>query len=158
MKNRFKIILLILITIILDQVVKAIISIQKMVDFSIIKGFLRITYLENKGGAYGLGAESSLVLIGVNLLIVILVLKYLIKNYKTLENKLRIGLALILSGGISNLIDRLFRGYVIDYININELIKYPVFNIADICIVIGVVIMIISIIISTVKEQENSKK
>lgn len=47
-----------------------------------------------------------------------------------------ISLATIVAGGIGNLIDRIFRGYVIDYIDITPLIKYPMFNIADICVVV----------------------
>ena len=88
----------------------------------------------------------------------VFIIKYLVKNHKTLDNNLKIGLLLILSGGISNLIDRLFRGYVIDYLDLTEVLNFPVFNIADSLIVIGAIIMIVTILISTVKEQENAKK
>ena len=54
---------------------------------------------------------------------------------------------MVISGGVSNLIDRLVRGNVVDYIDINEIISYPVFNIADICIVIGVMLIIGHILI-----------
>ena len=60
---------------------------------------------------------------------------------------------MILGGGISNLIDRLFRGYVIDYIDINNIFKYPIFNLADIFIVIGVITIVAYIIINTIREQ-----
>ena len=64
--------------------------------------------------------------------------------------------ALILAGGITNLIDRLFRGFVIDYIDVNELFYYPVFNIADICIIIGILILVITIVIKTLQKQEQN--
>lgn len=63
---------------------------------------------------------------------------------------------MIISGGLSNLIDRLSRGYVIDYIDINQIFNYPVFNIADICVVIGVILLIGYIIVQTIKRQENA--
>lgn len=78
-----------------------------------------------------------------------------IKNYKEINNLVKIFLLMIISGGISNLIDRLFRGYVVDYIDINQIFGYPIFNIADICVVIGVIAFIAYIIITTIKKQEN---
>ena len=63
---------------------------------------------------------------------------------------------MIISGGTSNLIDRLFRGHVVDYIDINQIFNYPVFNIADMCIVIGVILLVGYIIIKTIKKQENT--
>ena len=62
---------------------------------------------------------------------------------------------MILGGGISNLIDRLFRGFVIDYLDINYLFKYPIFNLADICIVIGVFLIIMSLFFN---KQERGNK
>jgi len=76
------------------------------------------------------------------------------KKYK-FDDKTKLGFSLILAGGIGNLIDRIFRGYVIDYIDISKIFSYPVFNFADICIVIGVILVIIIIIINTIKSQES---
>lgn len=77
-----------------------------------------------------------------------MLLVYLIKNYKSTSSMINIFLIMIISGGISNLIDRIFRGYVVDYIDINQIFKYPIFNIADISIVLGVILLIIYIIIN----------
>ena len=63
-------------------------------------------------------------------------------------------LSFIIGGGLANLVDRLFRGYVIDYIDINNLFTYPIFNIADICIVIGVIMIICLLIIDTKNNKE----
>jgi len=52
-----------------------------------------------------------------------------------------IGLGLILAGGIGNLFDRVFRGFVVDYIDFTPLIKYPIFNLADVCVVVGCIIV-----------------
>ncbi len=63
-------------------------------------------------------------------------------------------MCLIIAGGLGNLIDRIFRGYVIDYIDINPLFKYPVFNIADVCVTIGCAIIVIQLIINVIKERK----
>ena len=158
MKKILRMVLLVLIPILIDQIVKRIIISFEDLNIRLIPGVLKLSYVENTGGAYGLGADSILVLIGINLLLVIFITRYLVKNYKILDKKLITGLLLVLSGGISNLLDRLFRGYVIDYLDITEILSFPVFNIADSLIVVGVVIMIITILINTVKEQETAKK
>lgn len=72
---------------------------------------------------------------------------YLIKNYKRISNTEKILLIMISSGGISNLIDRIYRGYVVDYIDINQAFSYPIFNIADISIVLGTIGFIMYILI-----------
>lgn len=63
---------------------------------------------------------------------------------------------MIISGGISNLIDRIFKGYVVDYIDISQLFNYPIFNIADISIVIGGALIVGYIVVKTIKKQENA--
>ena len=70
--------------------------------------------------------------------------------------KTLISLLLILSGGIGNLIDRLFRGYVIDYIDIN-ILDFPNFNIADISIALGIVLLIIYIIKTMLSDKNKCK-
>ena len=73
-------------------------------------------------------------------------------SYKTMKT----AYSLILAGGITNLIDRLFRGFVVDYIDINELFYYPVFNLADICIIVGILVVIVTIVIKTLQKQEQN--
>lgn len=67
----------------------------------------------------------------------------------------KFSLCLIISGGVSNLLDRLFRGYVIDYINIEEFFKFPIFNLADIYVVAGWIIFVITTIIFSFKQKNN---
>lgn len=100
----------------------------------IVKGLLNLTYLQNTGGAYGIGSSNTVIFVIFNIIIITLLTMYILKNKTSIQ--LVIGISLIIAGGIGNLIDRVFRGYVIDYIDINPLIKYPVFNIADMCVVI----------------------
>ena len=88
-------------------------------------------------------------------MIIIVVAKLLASKKYNFEKNAKLGMTLIIAGGIGNLIDRVFRGYVVDYIDISELFNYPVFNFADICIVVGVILVMAIIIINTIKSQEN---
>ena len=100
------------------------------------------------------GKENILVVIIFNIILITGLLVVLLKYSKKLNNRIIIALSMILGGGISNLIDRLCRGYVVDYIDINNIISYPVFNFADIVIVIGEIIIVTYMVINTIKEQE----
>lgn len=70
----------------------------------------------------------------------------------------RLSLIMMISGGISNLLDRILRGYVVDYIDVTKILEYPIFNLADIAIVIGGILAVGYIIIRTIKKQENAQK
>lgn len=155
-KNK-KIIFAILFTISLivaDQLIKFII-VNNLYNstITVIDNILCLTYVENTGGAFGIGSNSTIMFIIVNIIIVTIVLKFILSKKDDIDNSLLISLLLIISGGIGNLIDRLFRGYVIDYIDINHLIKYPMFNIADICVVMGCIGIAIYTIVTTIKER-----
>ena len=126
------------IIIIIDQITK-ILSIHK--NIVIIPSILKFNYVENVGGAFGIGKRYIILLFSI--LIIIGIIIYLIKNKLTKYNNIPI--LMILSGSIGNLIDRIFRGYVIDFIEIN-FFNFPNFNISDICIVVGVVIIIIQLL------------
>lgn len=104
------------------------------------------------------GANKQIIIIIANVAIICIFSYFLIKNYKNISNLVKISITMVMSGGISNLIDRLFRGYVVDYIDINQIFNYPVFNIADVCVVIGVILLIGYIIVQTIKRQENTAK
>ena len=150
-KNKKLLIILFIIFIIIfiDQIIKLVI-LNKMYNSSIVifKGVLNLTYVENTGGAYGIGSNNTIMLIIANIIIIGLLISFILSKKYEKNIKTSIAIALAISGGIGNLIDRIFRGYVIDYIDIGQLIKYPVFNLADICIVIGCVAVVINLIIN----------
>ncbi len=136
-----------LILIAIDQAIKIMVcKYLYNTDVSVIKGFLNLTYVENTGGAFGIGAKSTIVFIIFTIILVAVLIGVLIKKRNEISNLKNISIILIISGGIGNLIDRIFRGYVVDYIDINELFTYPMFNFADICVVIGCILLAISII------------
>lgn len=152
-------VLMIVILVIIDQIIKGIISntIGNSGDsITLIPNILSLNYVENIGGAFGI-LMTRIFLIGVNLTIIVTVWKLMVSKKYQFGHNAKLGMALIIAGGIGNVIDRIFRGYVIDYIDISEMFNYPVFNFADICIVVGVIIVMVTILINTVKSQESVK-
>ena len=154
MKHKKLLVIILGISIVLiDQVLKGLLVEQ---NFEIIPNILNITYTKNTGMAFGIGKSNLYIIIIVNIIIIGAVIKILIDRGKHLDLKTLISLLLILSGGIGNLIDRLFRGYVIDYIDIN-ILDFPNFNIADISIALGIVLLIIYIIKTMLSDKNKCK-
>ena len=153
-KKILLIIFIILISICIDQIVKQIV-IKNVFSSSIqiIKGVLNFTYVENTGGAYGIGSNNILIFIIINVIIIGILMKFVISKRDEINNALLIAISLIIAGGMGNLIDRIFRGYVIDFIDINPVFKYPVFNIADIFVVTGCIVIAIDLIYRTIKSK-----
>lgn len=145
-----------IIAILLDQLIKIIIK-SKIFNSSIIliPHVLNLTYVQNTGAAFGIGSNSTSMFVTVNVVIIGLITYFIFSKREELSKLILIALHLILAGGISNLIDRIVRGFVIDYIDISPLIKYPVFNLADIFVVVGCLIVVISLVKDTVIKKKN---
>ena len=136
LKNIFKIVIIIsMILIIIDQTSKIVVKNFVDKDIEIIPNILNITKLENEGVAFGINSNNNLGNIGLCLIILIFIINYMISQKDRLKKKSIIFLSMIISGGISNILDRIFKGAVFDFIKIGE--NFPVFNIADIFIVLG---------------------
>lgn len=99
--------------------------------------FVSITYVKNTGIAFGLFKNVNLVFIIVTTLIILLLIK-LFQNYKNSRLLIKLGFILIISGALGNLIDRIFLGYVTDFIDFKI---WPVFNIADSSITVGAILL-----------------
>ncbi len=132
-------ILLAVIIFVLDQLTKLLISSLMSLgqSISLIPSILHITYIHNFGAGFSILQNQRCFFI-VFSLIVIGVIFY---NYKKIisNKKLSITVALILAGAVGNLIDRLFHGYVIDFIDFRI---WPVFNIADTSLTIGTILLV----------------
>ena len=147
-----------LICLVIDQVIKIIISCNlKIADsINIITNFFRITYLQNTGAAWSILSGNKIVLILITLIALFLIYYFLLKN-KNLKNIEYILYGVLIGGILGNLIDRVRFGYVIDYLDFNfENYRYPVFNFADICIVVSIVIMVL-LSIKDDKDGNNSR-
>ena len=129
----------------IDQITKLFANLY-LKNIVIIKNFFNLTYVENTGAAWGILDNNRIILIGVSIIAVLFINKYI--NSETEVNKLTIvSYGMVLGGIIGNLLDRIFRGYVIDFLNFNIIgYDFPVFNIADTLIVIGIILMFIEVI------------
>ena len=129
--------------IILDFISKLLIINFLKVDLFLIPNFLYLTFVTNTGTFWGL--FSNINIFFMILSIIVLSLLIYIITVKTTLNKLNTILySLVISGIIGNLIDRIIRGYVVDFIGIKMFnYNFPIFNFADIYIVIGVLLFIL---------------
>lgn len=159
-KDKVKFVIIIFTLIIIDQIIKYFININNTyMPISIIKNVLQINFIQNFGIAFGFARDSKSIFVIANFIIIGVILKFLFTQSKSLNNIKKGLLAIIVAGGIGNLIDRIFRGYVVDYIDITPIINYPVFNFADILIVVGIVCFAIYVIKDIIDEnKENIKK
>lgn len=131
-----------------DQFIKVIVSSNMNLydSFTLINNFLNITLVHNKGAAFGMFEGGRLFFILIALITIILTSLFIKKS--SYISKLDIAVySLLLGGIIGNLIDRIIHGYVIDYIDFNFLgFNFPIFNFADICIVLSIFLIIINTI------------
>lgn len=156
-KHKYKkyiwVIVVILILIIIDQIFKYI-AINNFQDnsFVVIKDFLQLTYLKNMGESLEIVSGNLLTRIITDLIVIILVTKFMIAQIERTDKRTKFALSLILAGGISNLLDKLLRGGVINYIDITNIIeKFPIINIANIYIITGLIIFMIFVGINVIK-------
>ena len=125
---------------------KAIFEYVDLHKFIYVTSFLDITHIHNFGVSFGLfaGIISPLILVLISSLVVIFLFYLMIISKDSLE---KMGLVVIIAGAMGNIIDRLFNGYVIDFIYFHYKDFYwPAFNFADIYITIGIIMILLSII------------
>ncbi len=103
-------------------------------EWPVIPGVLHLTYLQNTGAAYSMLQGMRWPLVAVSCLCSAGIIFYLLVS-KT-KGWSKVGMALVLGGAVGNLIDRIRLGFVVDMFEV-EFIRYPVFNLADSCIVVG---------------------
>lgn len=142
----------------LDQLTKFIVikDMQLFESVPFIKGLMNFTYIHNTGGAWGILNKHTWVLIVFTALAMLVCLFVLIKYAKT-SKLLFFALCLILSGGVGNMIDRIFRGgKVIDFLEVT-FIDFPVFNVADIAVCIGAGLLMLYFVLDMIKEQKEKK-
>ena len=110
------------------------------------------------GGAFGIGGNSTIGFIIVSIIVLGIAIRFLISQRNVIDYKTSIAISLVLAGGINNLIDRSLRGYVVDYIDISSIFKFPVFNIPDMLICIGWFMLVICVYMYWKKEIKEPKK
>lgn len=151
-----KVFIIAIITLTIDQITKALANMY-LVDniINIVPNFFKLEYALNTGAAWSILNNHQIILILVSFILMIIIFMFK-RNFK--ENK-RNNIAFgFLFGGIwGNLVDRLFHGYVIDFLSF-KIINYdfPIFNIADMAVVIGVILLVVAIFKG--EDNENSSR
>ena len=137
-----------IILVIIDQITKlaTVKYLMPVKSLTLIDGILSLTYVENRGAAFGVMQNARWFFIIFTLAVIVAAILYTYVT-KQKDKTFLISVVLICSGGIGNLIDRIFRGYVVDMIEVT-FINYPVFNIADICVVCGAILLCIYVLFS----------
>ena len=142
----------------LDQLTKllSVLFLKNIDTFPLIRGVLHLTYVENRGAAFGMLANDRWVFLTVSTLTIIVVGALLYFGH--IEGlPYGIALSMILSGGIGNMIDRVALGYVVDFIDF-RLINFAVFNGADSFICVGAGLMILLLVRDIIRESREKKE
>ncbi len=128
-----------------DQVLKFIVrsSVKFSGDITLIPQLLDITYVENRGAAFGM-LQNQRCFFVVFAVVMISFFIYLIRRKKMTDKMFLTSAVLIIAGGVGNFIDRITLGYVVDYLKLSFF--SPVCNFADYCISIGAAILLIYVL------------
>lgn len=142
-----KIFIVAVVSLLLDQITKILIGIFFTLDERIIliKNFFSLHFIENYGAAWSILNNKVDFLIIISLVAIFIIYRFMYNFKQNSRNNIAFGL--ILGGIVGNLIDRVFLGYVRDFLSFKLFsYHYPIFNLADTFIVIGVFLLIIAII------------
>lgn len=147
-KNKLlKIVITICIIIItVDQLTKFLVT--KYVPQKLGNDYFALEIVENTGMAFGFNSGNTKNIV-LSLFVIFIIITFIKNQRELLETNVLVAISMVLGGGISNIIDRIFRGGVLDFIKMPII---PNFNIADMCITVGWLLIVIFLIIYTKKE------
>lgn len=136
--------------IIIDQLTKvlAVRYLKDSVSIPIIENFLGLSYVENYGAGFGILQNKKFFLVFITGIVILGMIYFLYRNYNRMNTVVKIALMLLISGSIGNIIDRIRLSYVVDFISVRFPFGYnfPVFNVADILVVIGTTLLMIVVL------------
>lgn len=124
-------------------------------NYTVIDGFLDLTYSENTGMGFGLGKGSTLGITVITAILIAAIIGYLL-FFKKEKAYIRIPLIMVAAGGIGNLVDRTQLGYVRDFFEFTFM-DFAIFNIADAFVTVGAVVLIIGLIVTLFKPQKDKR-
>ena len=141
-----------------DQLTKDLVTlslpIDRSADVPVWDGVFHLRCISNDGAAFGMLDDKRWIFMSMSTIAILVMLAVLIIKRKSIPVSVGISMALILSGGIGNMIDRVALGYVVDFIYFVP-IDFPCFNVADSLVCIGAALMFIFVLFS--KDEEPSK-
>lgn len=119
-----------------------------------IAGLIRLQLVHNTGAAWGMFGDSTIILGIVSLIVCMVLIGYLVVFSSRATVLEVVGIALIVAGGMGNALDRFILGFVIDFIE-PVFIHFPVFNLADVGVTCGFVILIMGVLLRERKEHSH---
>ncbi|MGN1318341.1 MAG: signal peptidase II [Lachnospirales bacterium] len=138
--------------ILIDQLIKIwTLNVLKPIgEINVISNFFSLTYVENRGAAFGILQGGKWIFVIIAVVVICFGVYYFYKLIKNNGSKIMMSaLILVGSGAIGNIIDRLYRGFVVDMLNFNIFgYDFPVFNFADICVCVGAALLIFDLLIN----------
>lgn len=154
MRRHTPYLVLVIVLVLIDQVSKVLVAANLPLYSSrtVIPGFFNLTHIHNKGAIFGFFSQSGrpavfLALTGASFVALALVVYYFFKTSAS-ERSLKLSLSLIMAGALGNQVDRVARGYVIDFLDVHIKARHwPFFNIADSCISIGAFLLLILLLV-----------
>lgn len=142
-----------------DQIIKYFVLtyLQPVGSVNVIYGLFRLTYVENKGVAFGMFSDMRWFFVVITAILIAIII-YIMFKKKPTGKMFYVSAALIIGGGIGNLIDRIFYGFVVDYLSVSFF--PPVCNFADYCITVGTVLLIVYVLFfsNVMKSEKKVKK
>ena len=139
----------------LDQLTKYLASAYIKSEITVLGKLLHFDYVENRGAAWGMLSNHRWVFMLVSSIAIIAFAVYLF-GFKVPNRLYGVSIALVISGGIGNMIDRIALGYVVDFLKF-AFINFPVFNVADSFVCIGAGLLILAMILDVIKEAKAKK-
>lgn len=124
-------------------------------NYTVIDGFLDLTYSENTGMGFGLGKGSTLGITVITAILIAAIIGYLL-FFKKEKAYIRIPLIMVAAGGIGNLVDRTQLGYVRDFFEFT-FVDFAIFNIADAFVTVGAIVLIVGLIVTLFKPSKDKR-
>ncbi len=132
--------------VIFDQVTKllAVKYLMGQAPYVFIPGHFEFRFVKNYGAAFGILQQKRIFFIIITTIVILFIIYFLFRNYNSLSKFAIFSISMLLGGAIGNYIDRIRLGYVVDFIRVNLIKSYdfPVFNVADIFIVVGTILIV----------------
>lgn len=143
--------------VVIDQLIKhwATAALLPAGNMDVLPGIVELRYCLNDGMAFSMLAGKQTLLIGMTSVMLVVVAAMLVTRKMSVWE--RISWTLILGGGVGNLIDRVLNGVVVDYINV-QFMHFAIFNFADICVCVGVGLLMLVVLLDSFKKEETAKQ
>ena len=158
-KNSLIYLLVIALGICLDQLTKklAVTHLKPIHDLPLIKDVFHLTYSENPGAAFGMLSNNRWVFMIFSSVMIVALAIYLFYPKKQARPLFGIAMALVISGGIGNMIDRIIYEKVVDFFYF-KLINFAIFNVADVFVCVGAGLMLLDVLLEMIAEARKGKK